>query len=144
MKPHYVLSCFKFLSQLLLLLFITISATSCFLKQDRTTTVYGTITDQNGDPVDSILVILQGGRSLSTYETVGEVYSNQDGKYELVIDVPKKFQSAHLGVPNFPSKNQKFMKYYNGFIVQKDGKSTTCCRAGIGEKTKYDFQLIPK
>jgi hypothetical protein len=51
---------------------------SCFLKQDRATVIYGTITDQNHQPVGSILVSIDGVKGFS-YETLKEVYSDEDG-----------------------------------------------------------------
>ena len=123
---------------------LIIQLNSCFLKQDRTTTVYGTITDQNGAPVDSIMVIVQGMHLLS-FESLKETYSDKNGKYEMVIDVPKKFSAIDVTVPYFFTENFKFFKYYNGKKTTKNDVSTSnCCIASIGEKTKYDFQLIPK
>ncbi|MCE7068872.1 hypothetical protein LZG74_01080 [Dyadobacter sp. CY327] len=117
---------------------------SCFLKQDRTTTVYGTITDQNGEPVDSILVMLTGLK-LNSGTVLKEVYSERDGNFEVVADVPKKFSAINVEVPFLPHKNSKFQKNYNGFEIERDGVSTNnCCTASIGTKTRYDFQLIPK
>jgi hypothetical protein len=118
--------------------------TSCFLKQDRTTTVYGTITDQNGQSVDSILVLISG---LEFYRatTLKEIYSDEQGNYEVVVDVPKKFDALNVIIPSFPTKNPKFQKNYNGYGIRKnDDPTNNCCMASVGEKTKYDFQLISK
>ena len=121
-----------------------IQLNSCFLKQDQTTTVYGTITDQNGEPVDSILV-LASGVEFNRETTLKEAYSDKNGYYEMVVDVPKKYHSASSLIPALPIKNPKFERFYSGYDIQKNGKSTNnCCIAPIGEKTKYDFQLIPK
>ncbi|MCF2499939.1 hypothetical protein [Dyadobacter chenhuakuii] len=117
---------------------------SCFLKQDRTTTVYGTITDQNGEPVDSILV-LASGVEYNRETTLKEEYSDKSGNYEMVVDVPKNFYSASSLIPALPTKNPKFEKLYLNYEVFKNGNPTNnCCNAIIGEKTRYDFQLNPK
>ena len=122
---------------------ITFLVTACFLHFNRTTTVYGTITDHNGDPVDSIQVLIAGTKFL-TYEELKHVYSDEQGKYEIVVDVPKKFGSTDVVVP-FGGDNKKYDKNYTGKYTEKDGKATnTCCSAIIGKKTKYDFELIPK
>lgn len=123
---------------------IIIQLNSCFLKQDRTTTVYGTITDQNGEPVDSIMVIIQGMR-LRGLESLTETYSDKNGNYEMVIDVPKKFGAIDVTVPYFFTENLKYVKYYNGKKTTKNDEFTNnCCIASVGKKTKYDFQLIPR
>ena len=122
---------------------ITFLVTACFLHFNRTTTVYGTITDHNGDPVDSILVVLSGTKFL-TYEDLKQVYSDENGKYEIVAEVPKKLGSSNVTVPH-GNDNPKYDKNYNGKHTERDGKATnTCCSAIIGKKTKYDFELIPK
>lgn len=144
MKQHYFLSHFKSSLIPVLLLLVTCSLSSCFLKQDRTTTVYGTITDQNGKPVDSIMVIAQGTRYL-TFETLNHTYSDRNGYFEMVMDVPKKFGTLDLVIPFYPTKNPKYQNNYKGkHTTKNDVRTNNCCTASIGKKTKYDFQLIPK
>ena len=117
---------------------------SCFLKQDRTTTVYGTITDQHGQPVDSIMILAQGMRYLN-FESLNHTYSDLDGHFEMVIEVPKRFRSIDISVPFYPTKNPKYLDNYKGKQTTKnDVKTNNCCITTIGQKTKYDFQLIPK
>lgn len=126
--------------------FLSISGmlTSCFLKQDRTSVIYGTITDENKQPVDSILVLVDGTKFL-THEQLKQVYSDENGNYELVVEVPRKFGSLDVGVPFFPVENAKYNRNYKGTYVKKNNIATNnCCSASIGQKTKYDFQLIPK
>ena len=130
--------------QVWLAMSLMLSLNGCFLKQDRTTTVYGTITDQNGQPVDSILVLVQGVKYL-TYQDLASVYSDENGNYEIVMEVPKKFNSVNSGIPAIPLQNMKFEKFYKGYDVMKDGNSVSnCCFSSIGQKTRYDFQLMPK
>jgi hypothetical protein len=118
--------------------------TSCFLKQDRTTVIYGTITDQNQQPVDSILVLVDGTKFL-THEQLKQVYSDENGNYELVVEVPKKFGAVNVLIPFGSSINPKYQKNYKGKKTFRDDKFTSnCCSASIGQKTKYDFQLIPR
>ncbi|MCE6989456.1 hypothetical protein [Dyadobacter sp. CY323] len=118
--------------------------TGCFLKQDRTTTVYGTITDQNGQPVDSILVMVLG-MQISHSEVLSQIYSDKAGEYEIMVEVPKKFNSINVGVPFLLIENPKYQNNYKGKKTTKDGKRTSdCCTALVGKKTRYDFQLIPR
>ena len=133
----------KRISHILMHFTLIIQLSSCFLKQDRTTTVYGTITDQDGAPVDSIMVIISGLKF--HYSTdLSKVYSDENGYYNILVDVPKNFTAVDVIIPSF-SENVKFMKDFSGYRIKKDDKVTNnCCTASIGEKTKYDFQLIPK
>ena len=134
----------KTIRRLLICLCLTFSLSHCFLKQDRTTVVYGTITDERGQPVDSILVAIDGVKGFK-YETLKQVYSGADGSYELVVDVPRKYGSANILIPFGLVDNPKFERNYEGFSLEKNDKPTrNCCTASIGNKTKYDFQLIPK
>jgi hypothetical protein len=62
-----------------------------------------------------------------------------------VIDVPKKFNSVDIVIPFGIDINPKYQNNYKGNHVRKnDAATNNCCIASIGEKTKYDFQLIPK
>ncbi|MCE7060921.1 hypothetical protein [Dyadobacter sp. CY343] len=116
----------------------------CFLTQDSTTVVYGIITNQNGQPVDSILVTIKGVDGFK-YERLKEVYSGEDGSYELVVDVPRKYGSANVVVPFGSYDNPKYERNYKGKKTSKNDQFTNnCCKASIGDKTKYDFQLIPR
>ncbi|WP_157488040.1 hypothetical protein [Dyadobacter crusticola] len=118
--------------------------TSCFLKQDRTTVVYGKIKDGRGQAVDSILVICQGLRNL-TYETITSKYSDESGEYEIAVEVPSKFTAANVTAPFLSLENPKYLRLFKDKISSKNGKSTgNCCIAQIGEKTRYDFELVPK
>ncbi|CAG5068215.1 hypothetical protein DYBT9623_00944 [Dyadobacter sp. CECT 9623] len=125
-------------------LFLSFLLSQCFLTQDRTTVVYGTITDQNGEPVDSILVLIDGVKGFR-YETLKEMYSGKNGTYELVLEVPRKYSSVDVIIPFGSYVNPKFQKYYKDKLAVKNDKPTNdCCIATIGDKTKYDFQLIPR
>jgi hypothetical protein len=119
--------------------------TGCFRKQDQTTTIYGAVTDQNKRPVDSILVMLDGVKN-SRYDELKETYTDKNGNYEIVLDVPKSYTSVNLSIPFFPVENSKFVKNYSGFsnLSKNDEKTNNCCFATIGVKTKYDFELKAK
>ena len=129
---------------MLVVIFLSFLTDSCFLKQDRTTVVYGKITDEKGQAVDSILVSINGVKGF-LYEPLKEVYSGSDGGYELVVDVPRRYGSANVIVPFGSYDNPKYDKNYKGKRTLKNDQLTkNCCTTQIGEKTKYDFQLISK
>jgi hypothetical protein len=116
----------------------------CFLKQDRTTVVYGSITDQKGQPVDSILIILKGVQNLK-YDSLGASYSNTNGEFEILQDVPKKYTTVNVVIPFGSYTNPNFQKNYKSYKIYKNDQQTNnCCTAVIGQKTKYNFELVPR
>lgn len=148
MKREAKFSDFQRLTKLLfwtaLLFSLIFLLTDCFHKQERTTTIYGTITDQNQQPVDSIMVMVNGLVNFNE-EELKTVYSDKLGNFELVVEVPKKFHAVDVIVPFYPVENPIYQTNYKGFTVQKNDESTdNCYTASVGEKAKYDFQLIPK
>jgi hypothetical protein len=119
MKHKGIRSCVsRKVSILTFSLCIAVMLTSCFLKQDRTTVIYGTITDQHREPVDIIMVQVDGVKGFK-YETLKQVYSDENGKYELVVEVPKRFGSVDVAIPFGSLRNPKFQKNYTGANVKK-------------------------
>jgi hypothetical protein len=135
----------KKLLSFLLLLFGFYSLSGCLDKQDRTSSIYGHISDEDGHPVDSILVTLHAAEFTKEKE-LSSVYSDENGNYEIVADVPKGYSSLSVNSPFLTFKNPKFMAFYIGFsaIYKNDVRTNNCCNATVGERTKYDFQLMAK
>jgi len=118
--------------------------TSCSIPiGDRTTVIYGKVTDQNQEAVDSILVLVSGARNFLNSEDIKQVYTDKFGHYEMVIEVPRKYGNLNVTIPYLPVQNSKFQDNYMIDIALKNGK-TNCCHAAIGEKTEFNFQLKPK
>jgi hypothetical protein len=141
---HTFSKLFSTLSSTTLFGCLALLLSDCFLKQDRTTTIYGTITDHNGQPVDSILVIVDGVQGFK-YETLKQTYSDEEGNYEMVVEPARRYSGVNSGIPFDTFENIKFMRSYRDYFSKKNGIRTgTCCLATIGEKTRYDFQLILK
>ncbi|GGC06666.1 hypothetical protein [Dyadobacter sediminis] len=127
---------------LICFLFILISCSIYF--GDRTTVIYGKVTDQNKEAVDSILVEASGLWALYNLQNIKQTYTDENGNYEMVIEVPRKYNSLDIGIPYDMIANSKFQNNYSHDIVWKNGKQTyNCCIASIGEKTEYNFQLKP-
>jgi hypothetical protein len=124
-------------------IFLMLFANSCKIG-DRTSVIYGTVTDQNNEPVDSILVIASGLWYLN-HEVVKQIYTDENGEYELVVEAAKKYNALNVGIPYWPFENRKFQSNYDvEKIFKNDVRTGNCCKASIGEKTKWDFQLKPK
>jgi hypothetical protein len=126
--------CFAIASPMLLL--------SC--REDRTTVIFGTVLDQSQQPVDSIMVTISGVRSFHS-EVIQSTYTDKDGHFELVTDVPRKYVAVNAGIPYFPLENPKYQEHYQiGKVFQNTRQTANCCNAPIGEKTQWDFELIPQ
>ena len=109
---------------------------------DRTTKVYGKVTDQAGQPIDSMAVIMLGHVRLSSGNVpIGQANTNSKGEYELVIDVPKRYAKVSAVIhSDYSSISNKYLEYE----VFKDGVRHSCCTLVLGEKTNYDFVMLPK
>ncbi|MPR34471.1 hypothetical protein [Salmonirosea aquatica] len=116
---------------------------SCRNKEvARLTTVYGKVTDQAGQPVDSVTIGMQGYEGWLGGLPIDKVYTNQKGEYELVVDVPLRYSYAGVQL-NFEYRSL-LDSYYDWLIYKNDVKTGDCCIVTMGGKTKYDFTLLPK
>ncbi|WP_050774725.1 hypothetical protein [Dyadobacter fermentans] len=116
----------------------------CSCKEDRTTVVFGKVIDQDQRPVDSIMVVATGSRNFTT-ERIQHTFTDNDGKYTITIDVPKRYHAIHTFIPHLPAENPKYEAYYKTEKIFKDGvRTNNCCIVRIGEKTQWDFELAPK
>lgn len=111
----------------------------CGRLGDRTTVVYGKVYDQYQQPVDSIMVQLTGSNLSISEVELESVYTDKNGQYELLVEVPKKYHNVTVDVPYFPDQNPKFQNNYK--ISKRIGNSS---KPMIGHKTQWDFQLEPK
>lgn len=118
----------------------------CFSNpfKSRKTTIFGTVTDFDTKlPVDSVEISIDGEKGIlgSVSSPLKTVFTDADGKYNIVIDAPKEFHS--LTVVNL--WDRKFYPKYRGYQIFLNGQQTqNCCRVEIGSKTQYDFIMLPK
>lgn len=118
----------------------------CFSSpfKSRTTTVFGTVTDNDTKlPVNSLEIVIYGEKGVLGYVSrdLKTVYTDSNGKYNVVVDAPKEFHS--LGVGNL--WDRKFNSKYRDFFSYKDSNRVNyCCPVEIGTKTQYDFIMLPK
>ncbi|WP_229208960.1 hypothetical protein [Dyadobacter luticola] len=98
--------------KLALVIIMALLLHSCSLQLERTTTVYGTITDENGQPVDSIMVLVQGARFLkheplfTLYDTFHEAFSSGSERRGPASECAE-FASWHLYVKSQPGKRHR-------------------------------------
>ncbi|SEI38749.1 hypothetical protein SAMN05216327_101134 [Dyadobacter sp. SG02] len=115
----------------------TMAMLACGHLGDRTTVVYGRVFDQNHIPVDSIMVLLSGSRLKGSVD-LKSTYTDENGDYEIALEVPRKFGDIDVGIP-YGDDNPKFEKIYRQATDIKGQQ-----RPMIGKKTQWDFQLEPK
>jgi hypothetical protein len=110
---------------------------------NRETVVYGLITDDDGQPLDSIPVGMYGGKGLSASGRIGQAYSNKQGFYEIEVDVSKEWWNARVGVNMNDMKLWKLYESYES-IRNQTKKGSSDGGVSIGLRTRYDFKLIRK
>ena len=112
--------------------------------QSRQTNVFGTVTDNDTKlPVANLEIAIDGEKGTlgSVSSELKTVYTDTNGKYNVVIDAPKEFHSLTVG----NLWDRKFFHKYRGYQTYLNGQRTgNCCKVEIGSKTQYDFMMVPK
>ncbi|TDB64368.1 hypothetical protein [Arundinibacter roseus] len=126
------------------ILLIILCLTDCQLggPGKRVTTVTGRVIDEAQQPVDSVLIHLNSAGLNKSGIPLGKTYTNEEGNYEFVVDVPKGYDAVSVDISfshnlDFPTKYKDFIYYENGIKV-----GGVCCPVGVGSKTMYDFTLL--
>lgn len=115
----------------------------CFSNpfKSRTTTVFGTVTDNDTKlPVSNLEIVIYGEKGVlgSVSRDLEKVYTDSNGKYNVTIDASKEYHT--LGVGNNYDVNK-----YSDYLLFLNGEQTNfCCPVNIGSKTQYDFMMLPK
>lgn len=94
-------------------------------------------------PVANLEIAIDGEKGTlgSVSSELKTVYTDTNGKYNVVIDAPKEFHSLTVG----NLWDRKFFPKYRGYQTYLNGQRTgNCCKVEIGSKTQYDFMMVPK
>ncbi|NBB21357.1 hypothetical protein GVN20_18470 [Runella sp. CRIBMP] len=129
---------------LICLLAVLFLATVGCKKQDRTTMVFGIITNDINQPIEKVPVEIHGNNGIiaSSGDKLTTVYTNAKGEYSVTLDVPKGYHSVQVFAKWY--SDTAFVNKYKNSTVTKNGRATRdCCRGELGQKTQYDFVLIP-
>lgn len=110
---------------------------ACGHLGDRTTVVYGKVFDENQVPVDSVLVQLRGAKLTGSIE-LKSTYTDENGDYEIALEVPRKFGQIDVVIP-YGDDNPKLGTIYRQ-ATDIGGQS----RPMIGKKRQWDFKLLFK
>ncbi|WP_439555580.1 carboxypeptidase-like regulatory domain-containing protein [Dyadobacter sp.] len=113
----------------------------CFVFSDRTTSVYGTVTDDKGLPLPGVGLSVYGRKKISHKMHMATAYTDSSGHYEITVDVAGKFHTLDCYIDD----GAIFMKYFpkkSSYETFTDGKKSRCCTLAIGEKTNFDFHII--
>ena len=114
-----------------------IAILACGHLGDRTTVVYGKVFDENQVPVDSILVQLRGAKLTGSIE-LKSAYTDENGDYEIALEVPRKFGQIDVAIPYGLDNPKLETIYIRGDRIKGQN------RPMIGKKTQWDFQLLAK
>lgn len=118
---------------------------SCIFNEPaRRTTVYGKVTDQAGQPVDSVTILFAGTIGVSAGFPIKETLTDSNGSYELVVDVPRKYHSPGISLSLRMESLRSRYSIQNRLIYENGVQTRICCFVAMGGKTKYDFVLLPK
>ena len=111
---------------------------------DRMTKVSGRVTDQAGQPVGGVTLLLSGSIGVSSGFPIKETLTDSTGAYELMVDVPRKYHSASIR-PTLRIESLRSKYSSVNMLIYKNGIQTgTCCFVRIGKNNRYDFTLLPK
>ncbi|MCF0069808.1 hypothetical protein LZD49_04945 [Dyadobacter sp. CY261] len=106
----------------------------------RETTIFGTVTEIAGHPVDSVQFVISAYKDLGNTKGLYRVTSDADGNYEAIVDAPKGYTG--IGITVAGVDNPAFHLVYRGYDVYKEGKKVNyCCTVKAGGKTRYDFKV---
>jgi hypothetical protein len=135
----------KKLKQLLYTALLMCNAVSCQTIADRTTTVYGTVKDEQDLPVKGIELSVYGEKGiLASHPTLlKRVYSDSKGEYTVTVEIPTEYHSGDISNRWFTDLD--ILKKYSDYNVYFNGQRTgSCCRLDIGKKNEYNFVMIKK
>jgi hypothetical protein len=118
-------------------------AVSC-AKEDRTTQIFGTVTDNDtGKPIEGLELWIQGesGILTSNATTLTSILTDKNGEYFITTTPAKDYHT--LAVSNKYFLNQDFKKKYGDVnILFNQVGTNNCCPVYIGQKNQYDFKMI--
>jgi hypothetical protein len=135
----------KKLKQLLYTALLMCNAVSCQTIADRTTTVYGTVKDEQDLPVKGVELSVYGEKGiLASHPTLlKRVYSDSKGEYTVTVEIPTEYHSANVNNRWFTEII--YLDLYSGSISFFNGQRTgSYCRLDIGKKNEYNFMMIKK
>ncbi len=116
-------------------------------KEDRTTVVFGKVTNDINQPIEGVVMELYGERgilgSVSTY--LKRSTTDAKGEYIITTEIPKDYHSGSIFYEWNNSQPPLYDKYSRGGGVYFNGQQTQeCCPLRVGTKSQYDFVLVRK
>jgi hypothetical protein len=135
----------KKLKQLLYTVLLMCNAVSCQTIADRTTTVYGTVKDEQDLPVKGVELSVYGEKGiLASHPTLlKRVYSDSKGEYNVTVEIPTEYHSGNISNRWFTEII--YLDLYSGSMSFFNGQRTgNCCSLDIGKKNEYNFVMIKK
>lgn len=125
----------KNFEKLLLVMGVVTLLTAC--QFERTTHIYGKVVDQDQQPVDSIMIVVSGSNLSSHTLDLASIYTDDNGDYDILLEVPKKYLTLSIFIPYDELHNPK----YSDYTLKSQTKGS---HPMIGKKTQWDFEIKHK
>lgn len=114
-------------------------------KDERTTGVYGTVTDPDGKPVEGVKVLVYGSKNCGPVMHFGEDYTDKTGAYSITFEASADLKDFNTAVPLSKTENPEIFKNFHEMTFRKNDEAVDkCCITPPGDKTKFDFKLVSK
>ena len=113
-------------------------------KQDRTTVVFGKVTNEINQPIQGVVIAVYGEKGIlaSRSTKLKNTPTDAKGEYTITVEIPKEYHSGDVDI-EFQTNNL-WEKYTGGPVYLNGNKTTGCCQVSIGQKNQYDFGLVRK
>ena len=116
-------------------------------KQDRTTIVFGKVTNEINQPIADVEMVLYGEKGIlgSVSAPLKSVFTDNKGEYMVTLEIPKEYHSGEV-LPFWTSSKMPLYEKYEGIsdVFLNGQQSQGCCSVPVGQKSQYDFRLVRK
>jgi hypothetical protein len=114
-------------------------------KEDRTTVVFGKVTNDINQPIEGVEMVLYGEKGIlgSRSTRLKSTLTDAKGEYTITTEIPTDYHSGSINCEWF--RDPKFYNMYTDGALYFNGQQTQeCCPLRVGTKSQYDFGLVRK
>ena len=113
-------------------------------KEDRTTIVFGKVTDEINQPVKGVEIAIYGEKGIlaARVTRLKNALTDANGEYTITVEIPKDYHSGDMNI-EFQTNNL-WEKYTGGPVYLNGNEIRDCCLVTVGQKSQYDFGLVRK
>ena len=116
-------------------------------KQDRTTIVFGKVTNEINQPIQGVNMALYGEKGIlaSRSTKLKNAITDANGEYTITVEIPKEYHSGSVDCLWYDNPILDKLYTENGGVLYFNGNETRdCCPLIVGQKSQYDFGLVRK